>query len=408
MEIIIHRGTRQIGGCATELRSGDTHILIDMGSELPTADGIVPKETLSIPGATDGKPAFNAVFFTHAHGDHIGQIARIADGIPLYMGHTAKELYLLLNEKLARANQYLSARNIQRPSLQNKEKIVEILRHVHTFRMKERIKIGSMVITPYWIDHSDFDAYMFLIEAEGLRILHTGDFRLHGFRGNKTIPMLKKYIGQVDWLICEGTMLSREDVSVLSERELQEQARKFMENHKHVFVFCSSMNIDRIAGFIHAIRDGRPVFCDRYQQTVLKKVEKLHGNKSKLYQFGTLHSDIKTVAHAESCLAFIRTNDWSENLLSHFKDAPILYSMWDGYLKEPLANPKVLSLLEGHPLIHMHTSGHATAKELRQIMDVLRPRKGILPIHTEVPDIFKKLFPEYYVPDLSDGKPLLL
>lgn len=86
MNLIIHRGTKQIGGCVTEITSGDTRIFIDLGSELPGEDGVIPKERLSIDGLTKGEPRCDGVFFTHIHGDHIGQIGRILPGIPIYMG----------------------------------------------------------------------------------------------------------------------------------------------------------------------------------------------------------------------------------------------------------------------------------------------------------------------------------
>ena len=35
MEIIIHRGTHQIGGCVTEIKTKETRIIIDMGTSLP-------------------------------------------------------------------------------------------------------------------------------------------------------------------------------------------------------------------------------------------------------------------------------------------------------------------------------------------------------------------------------------
>lgn len=52
MILTIHRGTHQIGGCVTELRTDTTCILIDLGSPLPGPDGAVPKEPLSLPGVT--------------------------------------------------------------------------------------------------------------------------------------------------------------------------------------------------------------------------------------------------------------------------------------------------------------------------------------------------------------------
>ena len=400
MTITIHRGTHQIGGCATEICSVDTRIIIDMGSELPNADGIIPEETLSIPGVTEGESDCNAIFFTHTHGDHIGQLERIPDSIPLYMGKTAKELCLTLNRRLDKV-----------PNL-DKSKVIHALERTHTFQMGERISIGSMTVTPFWIDHSAFDAYMFLVEADGLRILHTGDFRLHGFRGNKTIPVLKKYVGQVDWVICEGTMLSREVEEVMTEHELQNKARELMKEHKHVFVLCSSMNIDRIGGMIHARPDKRPVICDTYQREVLRRIEEKHGWQSELYRFGKLECNINHLlldnGEENGFLAFIRANDWSRKLLDHYADALIIYSMWDGYLEDKTANTKLVSLLNGREYTKLHTSGHAPIEELQRIMTVLRPRKGIIPIHTEKPDKFLELFPQYHVSILSDGNILPL
>ena len=400
MTITIHRGTHQIGGCTTEICSADTRIIIDMGSELPGADGIIPEERLSIPGVTEGEPNCNAIFFSHTHGDHIGQLERLPVGIPLYMGETAKELFLMLNRRLDRV-----------PSL-DKTKVIQALERTKTFQKGKKLHIGSITVTPFWIDHSAFDAYMFLVEAEGLRILHTGDFRLHGFRGNKTIPVLKKYVGQVDWIICEGTMLCRDTEKVMSERELQKQARELMKEHKQVFVLCSSMNIDRIAGLIHARPDNRPVLCDAYQKEVLERVEKQHGVWSELYHFGKLECNINHLLldHGEEngFLAFIRSNQWSKKLLDHYPDALILYSMWDGYLSEKAPNQTLISFLSGRKFIKLHTSGHAPIKELQRIMMVLRPRKGIIPIHTEAPDKFQELFPQYHVPVLSDGETIQL
>ena len=50
---------------------------------------------------------------------------------------------------------------------------------------------------------------MYLIEAEGKQVMHTGDFRLHGFRGKATPKLIRWYAKDVDVLIIEGTQLSK-------------------------------------------------------------------------------------------------------------------------------------------------------------------------------------------------------
>ena len=93
MQIIIHRGTHQIGGMATEIRSSTTRILIDMGDELSLEKDFKPTP-LSISGVTDTNGSCDAVLFTHYHGDHIGQLKKIREGIPLFMGLLAKDILL--------------------------------------------------------------------------------------------------------------------------------------------------------------------------------------------------------------------------------------------------------------------------------------------------------------------------
>ena len=39
MEIIIHRGTHQIGGCVTEIKTEEARIVIDMGRHGSRCDG---------------------------------------------------------------------------------------------------------------------------------------------------------------------------------------------------------------------------------------------------------------------------------------------------------------------------------------------------------------------------------
>lgn len=75
-----------------------------------------------------------------------------------------------------------------------------------------------MKITPYIVDHSAYNSFMLLIEAEGKKVLHTGDFRNHGYKGVILEKTLKE-IGKIEALITEGTTLSREQIKSKTEKE---------------------------------------------------------------------------------------------------------------------------------------------------------------------------------------------
>ena len=212
MKIVIHRGTHQIGGIATEISTEKSRILIDMGDELSLDPDFV-SSPLNIPGVTDANGKCDAVFFTHYHGDHTGQMTRIRDDIPLYAGALAKEIMQLTAERSYHKDQVLCDR----------------IKALHTFNGGEEVVIGDIRITPWSIDHSACDSYLFLIEADGKRVLYTGDFRMHGFRG-KALPKLLHKIGKVDVLITEGTTLSRPDEKPMTEHDLQHKIRKYMHH----------------------------------------------------------------------------------------------------------------------------------------------------------------------------------
>ena len=403
MILTIHRGTHQIGGCVTELRTDTTCILIDLGSPLPGPDGAVPKEPLSLPGVTAPGTPCDGVFFTHNHGDHIGQIGCILPEVPLFLGETAREVALALHRRLARHDAESCA-----PTL-------AALERAHTFRPGVPLTVGNLRITPLLVDHSAFDAYMFMIEGNGVRILHTGDFRNHGPRGKALYLVLRRYVGQVDWLICEGTTLSRPRQPTLTEWELGRRARAIIQKHRHVFVVCASTNIDRIAVFAHHTPRRRPVVCDFYQKELLNLVQAHSGDKSSFYRFDRVipYSDrnAKLLRWMENqgFVMFVRANDRFRQFMESYRNnCVVLYSMWGGYLDGPCANPSLLQLLEGFSVIRLHTSGHADQNTLREVYRIQQPRCGIIPIHGEQPEMFRRLAPGCPVLCLEDGDSLML
>ena len=154
MQVIIHRGTHQIGGCITEIKSNKgTRIAIDIGENLPTLNNQKTTE-IEVEGLTKGERAFEAVFITHYHGDHIGLYNKILPDIPIYMGDVSKEIYKILQKRLENAG------------IITKQDL-DIIERFKTYKIPEKIKIKDILITPIEVDHSAFNAHMFLIECDG-------------------------------------------------------------------------------------------------------------------------------------------------------------------------------------------------------------------------------------------------
>ncbi len=392
MRVTIHRGTHQIGGCATEICSDKTRIFIDFGAELPQP-GHEPT-LLDVDGVTYGAERCGGVFFTHYHGDHVGLYDRLLPGIPLYMDAVGRDILLTLQRRLAR---YGRANKQALPRLES----------IRPLTGGQPVTVGDLRVTPFTVDHSAYNACMFLIEGEGKRVLHTGDFRTHGFRGKGVEKVLKRYVGQVDLLIAEGTTLSRKDEEVDTESDLSRRAEGYLRNYKNVFVLCASTNIDRLAGLYAAAgRVGKPFVCDGHQARVLKTAAVYGAGESDLYAFP------KPWVYGKNLLAWmeetgfcmpVRANRAFRRIMAHFDPAEsiVLYSMWKGYLEQKEA---LKTFLEPWYWEYFHTSGHGTARQLQEVVRLTRPRLGVLPIHTLAPERFDSICAPWPVHHLQDGE----
>ena len=279
MQITIHRGSHQIGGMSTEIRTASTRIIIDMGDELSLEDGFV-SAPLEIPGVTDNNGTCDAILLTHYHGDHTKQLNRARSTIPIFAGALTKEIMLITEwGQLRRAKKYGTEEERQ----EIKERIARI-KTIKPFTQGIIFSIGDIRITPFTIDHSAIDAYMFLIEADGKRLLFTGDFRTSGFRGKGLRKILKKYIHHCDVLMSEGTALTRQDTPP-SEMYLQRILKNdYIPKYKYIFILASSTNMDRIFSASNAVPRGKYFICDKLQYLLIKKVKDYCGRYEKRRQ----------------------------------------------------------------------------------------------------------------------------
>jgi ribonuclease J len=390
MQITIHRGIDQIGGCITEIATETTKMFIDLGHNLPQGDKPVEDKNANHEAIERLTKNCSAIFYTHYHGDHVDLYKYVPETIPQYIGEIAKQVMICKSKILAK---HPETTNIT-------EKDVENLETFKTFKAKDKIKVGDICVTPYFVSHSACDAYMFLIEAKGKSILHTGDFREHGYLGKGLIPTIETYIAKrgIDVLITEGTMLSRLHEKAKHENDLKIEATALLKKYKYSFVLCSSTDIDRLATFHEASKkSGKSLLYDNYQKEILQIFT--DNAKSDLFKFDNARfykhrheKQFKLLKDKGFCM-LIRSSkiETVKDLLKSLpqEDTLLIYSMWDGYINEKVKNGEnivqgmldIWHLFENKQIIH--TSGHATAETLTRVCELVNPRTAIIPIHSE-------------------------
>lgn len=422
--ITIYRGSHQIGGCATEIKTEGHRIIIDVGANLPDSqtDNVMTDEEL-IDTVFDGR-ACDGVLFTHYHGDHIGLYKKIPQDIPLYIGSTAKKILEILTEKLDSIPGTV-------------EKGLPRIQNMNSYTPAQRIEaFGDIVVTPFFVDHSALDSYMFLIEAAGKKILFTGDFRDHGIIGIKNTleKTIKKYIGEIDILITEGTMLSRTDEakwnSIQTEEDLGRRAEELFKANKESVILVSSTNLDSIMEFYHALPHEMGFVCDEYQAKLILAVmedkrdfskkyrpELIDGVQRPIYIVGEMEelgaeqnceeADFDVLKKTGFTMLARENNRRFTKIMEKFSDPLIIYSKWTGYLEGEHADSTLIDFIGNHRMEKLHTSGHAYVETIEKLIRLTNP-KVIIPMHTECADKFSEIeaFAKYHdrVKVLDDGE----
>ena len=391
MNIIIHRGTHQIGGSAIEISTASTRIILDFGNELSLDEKYTPIN-LDIEGVTKGLPDCNGIVISHYHMDHLGQLTSALPEIPLYMGELSKEVAMISAE------------------YQDKNLYLRLL-GANTFRGGEAFTIGDIRIRPLVIDHSAADSYMFVIEAEGKHVLYTGDFRMHGLRHHILDQLVNTYIGEVDVLITEGTSLSRDTDKYISEAAVLDDISSYIQDGKYVFVMCSSTNIDRIMGIWQNMPTDKVLICDAYQKRILDTVINNVYYESSLYRRHDSPLVLNKGSYPKYYMdhGFVSLVRGTENFISQIKEFPkddvrIIYSMWTGYIEENLA---LKTLLETYPTYICHASGHVSKDDLIKFIELVNP-DAIIPVHTDNPERLEELVPHRNVYIVNDNEPFII
>lgn len=410
MKIKIHRGLEQVGGCITEISTKKSRVFIDFGQNLPGCGEITtPEEDREMVEKIinqNRKPS-QAVFYTHGHEDHVGLFVYIPEDLPQYMSENTKEL-LFLKYDVLRYGAKLGLKSLQDKEISKGEEYNKALERLKEAEEKinlldkmkvwkrtpnhtkpESIVIGDIKVTPFFNCHSIYDSHMFLIEADGKRIWHTGDYRSHGYKGKGLFPTLKTYATNIDVLITEGTMLSRND-KCIHEREVSKKMAYVMSAFKYVFVLASATDAERLASINKA---AKTVNKELYIGSLLmrKTMAFFTQKESKLsrglFSFSPIFFSEKSRRKAiRKGMVMVVGASQKEQVSTLLETLPteetiLIYSTWDGYYKDPKQiqlNPKYKDFRNMFTnVVDIHTSGHADRKTIMKVIETLSPTKTI-------------------------------
>jgi ribonuclease J len=392
MRLRIHHGAHEIGGNCIELESGGQRLLLDLGLPIDSAPVMPP-----VPGLQDPDPSLLGVVLSHPHLDHYGLLPSARSDLPVWLGEGALQLLE------AAAPFTPGARLPQR---------------VTPYRTEAPFEVGPFRVTPYLMDHSAYDAHALLVEAEGRRILYSGDFRGHGRKAGAFERFLSVSPTQVDVLMMEGTTIGRREAP-RSERDVEDEACALMRSHEGLVLACfSGQNLDRFVTFLRAaMRSGRTFVIDAYMANLVAALRltslpdpRAHPNlrvflpkaqKRLIVASGRfdliepvrarrIYNDELLASPGRFAMSF-RASMVRDLAGANLAGGCLIYSLWPGYLDRDRTDLRAWAAAAGAAFEVVHASGHAAWVDLERMAQAVDP-KILVPIHTERPEAFRGLF----------------
>lgn len=410
VRVRIHRGARQIGGSAIEVEASGQRLLLDCGLPLdadPEDDTLLP----DMPSLRTGDASLLGIVLSHGHRDHWGLIPKARADIPLFMGAATERI-------LCAAAPFLQGGVMMRAA-----------RHLAD---RQPLALGPFTVTPYLVDHSAFDAYALLVEADGRRLFYSGDLRAHGRKHALFDRMLRHPPSAIDAMLMEGSSIGRlpEHHVFPTEQDIEEALVASMRvTAGMVLVAASAQNIDRVVSIYRAAkRTGRTLLVDLYAAEILRATgrdsipqthwldvalftphrQRVMVKERGLFDLLDRHKTGRVfpedLAATPERFVMLYRHAFHQDLVRAgcLGDAVAIWSQWAGYLAQPYGAAAVSALqAQGVRVEAVHTSGHASIADLKRLVEALAP-KQLVPIHTLEPQRFGEFFPN--VAQRQDGQ----
>ena len=480
-KLTAYGGVNEIGGTKILLEEGERRIWLDFGMSFALADkyldeylspkkyngvldflklGLLPEladmggfyreDYLKHSGIdTLSKPAYDAVFLSHAHADHANYIHFIRKDIPIYSSEITRRI-LASTETTSPSSGFTDftklTESFQLRPRQKGEGWIKLkgeeARVSRDFRATDgydnRVKLGDeLIIEAVPVNHSLPGACAYIVHTGHGAIVYTGDLRFHGYRGDLTQAFVEKVakLGPIA-LLCEGTRIGDEKKGSPSEEEIQEEIGQVVQNTDNlVIVDYPPKDIERMRTFHEvAKKHHRKLVITLKQAHLLKLLQDTDADVPALDDpHIAIYADRKrwgliTKSDWPSEIAQQDYDLWEREFLNYPNCVTCddirrnqreyivridFFSMTDlvdiqpkpgsCYIRsitEPFDEEgeiqrekceNWLKLFGLYPYHQIHTSGHASESDIVNLIEKMAP-KVLIPIHTVKPEFFTQHF----------------
>ena len=296
-------------------------------------------------------------------------------------------------------------------------------------------KVGDLEVRCFPVDHSIYGATAFAVETSGGWVVYTGDLRLHGKNGYRSrefaqeVAKLKPAV-----LLCEGTNITEEGAPVTEDDVFYNALGKVTEaKGKLVVADFGPRNLERLLTFreiasqcgrklvvlpkdaylLESLHLAMPQIADPISDDLLLVYREVRDTAKWEDELLTRYDKHGRMVQSQDireneggfilCLSFWDINELID--ISPGGGGLYIYSSSEAFTEEqrfdvvrlrrwishfdlfPVGVPDAETGKAFEAERGFHSSGHASAAGLLEIIDVINP-KVVIPIHTEHPEVF--------------------
>lgn len=407
VEVKILSGASSIGGNFVRVEDGDLTIIFDQGirfdvlerfySNFITPSGVAELRSIGAIPQPEWYEDATVIYISHLHLDHLGALANIPGEIKVKLPGMA--IYEDMEEKWSLSPTWLS--------LIPRKYYVE-LEELKSFQTDE----NNVMAIP--VSHSAYPAYSLLYFGKNETLLYTGDFRIESFLNQDVFTEVHQGVDlltflednkdiKIDSLIIEGTNIGSDRIPITPSEAIK-IIDKLAKNRKQLIATLHSLDAEYAYALISLAEKLKlqVVIASTHLAKLLEKISALPSNPLTLDKYVDYlsyfpHTSIENLKEKTLILVSYR------EIIDLIKDLKFSGALSDDCLaiiSEP--EPQTEEGSEyyvisnwfstlGIESYRIRVSGHYYPYQIKTILKKLKPKKTVIPIHTEKPRLFLKI-----------------